>query len=62
MLLLRVVAPTDILCSICRGFTPENPAWVGAWWLGFVASSIISLILALFMLLLPKELPGILIK
>ncbi|KAF6041058.1 SLCO4C1 [Bugula neritina] len=40
------------------GLTPNDPRWVGAWWLGFLISSIFSALLALVMFLFPKELPG----
>jgi len=40
------------------GLTPNDPRWVGAWWLGFLISSIVSTLLALVMFLFPKELPG----
>ncbi|XP_067940411.1 solute carrier organic anion transporter family member 4C1-like [Watersipora subatra] len=40
------------------GLTSSDPSWVGAWWLGFLINALISLVLALFMFLFPKELPG----
>lgn len=45
-------------CYISSGLTKTDPAWVGAWWLGFVISSILSFTLAIFMFLFPREMPG----
>ena len=32
--------------------------WIGAWWLGFVLGGITTIILAVPILLFPKQLPG----
>ncbi|XP_052396129.1 solute carrier organic anion transporter family member 4A1-like isoform X2 [Carassius gibelio] len=38
--------------------TPENPLWVGAWWIGFLAGGAAALIIALPILGYPRQLPG----
>ncbi|XP_026862744.2 solute carrier organic anion transporter family member 4A1 [Electrophorus electricus] len=38
--------------------TPENPLWVGAWWIGFLAGGAAALITALPILGYPRQLPG----
>ncbi|XP_041860972.1 solute carrier organic anion transporter family member 4A1 [Melanotaenia boesemani] len=38
--------------------TPENPHWVGAWWIGFLAGGAASLLVAFPILAYPRQLPG----
>nr|XP_029506187.1 solute carrier organic anion transporter family member 4A1-like [Oncorhynchus nerka] len=38
--------------------TPENPLWVGAWWIGFLAGGAAGLVVALPILGYPRQLPG----
>ncbi|XP_029995169.1 solute carrier organic anion transporter family member 4A1 [Sphaeramia orbicularis] len=38
--------------------TPENPLWVGAWWIGFLAGGAAALIVAFPILGYPRQLPG----
>ncbi|XP_076024060.1 solute carrier organic anion transporter family member 4A1 [Genypterus blacodes] len=38
--------------------TPENPLWVGAWWVGFLAGGAAALLVALPILGFPRQLPG----
>ncbi|XP_066558357.1 solute carrier organic anion transporter family member 4A1 isoform X1 [Amia ocellicauda] len=38
--------------------TPENPLWVGAWWIGFLAGAAASLLVAIPILGYPRQLPG----
>ncbi|KAL1021224.1 hypothetical protein UPYG_G00010370 [Umbra pygmaea] len=38
--------------------TPENPLWVGAWWIGFLAGGAAALVTALPILGYPRQLPG----
>ena len=47
-----------MLSFACRNLTSSDPSWVGAWWLGYIISTVIATILALFMFLFPRELPG----
>jgi hypothetical protein len=39
--------------------TPDDPSWIGAWWIGFVISGIGGLSVAFIMGCFPRELPGI---
>lgn len=36
--------------------TPSNPAWVGAWWMGFVLAGVLSMLLSLPFFMYPKKL------
>uniref|UniRef100_A0A087YCH9 Solute carrier organic anion transporter family member n=1 Tax=Poecilia formosa TaxID=48698 RepID=A0A087YCH9_POEFO len=38
--------------------TPENPHWVGAWWIGFLAGGAAALLVAFPILGYPQQLPG----
>ncbi|XP_035238954.1 solute carrier organic anion transporter family member 4A1 isoform X2 [Anguilla anguilla] len=38
--------------------TPENPLWVGAWWIGFLVGGAAALVTALPILGYPRQLPG----
>ncbi|KAM6925508.1 solute carrier organic anion transporter family member 4A1 [Xenentodon cancila] len=38
--------------------TPENPHWVGAWWVGFLAGGAAALLVAFPILGYPQQLPG----
>lgn len=38
--------------------TPEDPRWIGAWWLGFLVFGCVSLIVMLPVMLFPRKLPG----
>ncbi|XP_028266760.1 solute carrier organic anion transporter family member 4A1 [Parambassis ranga] len=38
--------------------TPDNPHWVGAWWIGFLAGGAAALLIALPILGYPRQLPG----
>uniref|UniRef100_A0A8C3G503 Solute carrier organic anion transporter family member n=1 Tax=Cyclopterus lumpus TaxID=8103 RepID=A0A8C3G503_CYCLU len=38
--------------------TPENPLWVGAWWVGFLAGGAAALVVAFPILGYPRQLPG----
>ncbi|CAJ1055087.1 solute carrier organic anion transporter family member 4A1 [Xyrichtys novacula] len=38
--------------------TPENPLWVGAWWIGFLAGGAAALLIAFPILGFPRQLPG----
>ena len=38
--------------------TPEDPEWVGAWWIGFILLALIMLIWAVPTVLFPARLPG----
>ncbi|XP_061623780.1 solute carrier organic anion transporter family member 4A1 isoform X3 [Phyllopteryx taeniolatus] len=38
--------------------TPENPLWVGAWWIGFLVGGAAALLVAFPILAYPRQLPG----
>ncbi|XP_064596703.1 solute carrier organic anion transporter family member 4C1-like [Liolophura sinensis] len=38
--------------------TTSDPGWVGAWWLGFLISMVMALLLSVLLMGLPRELPG----
>lgn len=40
------------------GMTTENPLWVGAWWIGFLAGGAAALLVAFPILGYPRQLPG----
>ncbi|XP_078038215.1 organic anion transporting polypeptide 26F isoform X5 [Augochlora pura] len=39
--------------------TPENNVWVGAWWIGFLGTAVLSFIIAIPILAFPAALPGL---
>lgn len=49
---------TDVRVASEVTITPEDPAWVGAWWIGMVIASPLALLTAAFLSIFPKELPG----
>ena len=51
-----------ILVCYRLGITPENPAWVGAWWIGFILSGTLALLISVPIFGFPKSLPGELIN
>ncbi|XP_071490040.1 solute carrier organic anion transporter family member 4A1-like, partial [Diadema antillarum] len=38
--------------------TPDNPLWIGAWWLGFLVAAVVVTILAVIIMGFPKTQPG----
>ncbi|KAG7224230.1 hypothetical protein INR49_000473 [Caranx melampygus] len=61
------IASADWMKSWCRSdskrgelteMTPENPLWVGAWWIGFLAGGAAALLVAFPILGYPRQLPG----
>ncbi|XP_030021083.2 solute carrier organic anion transporter family member 4A1 isoform X1 [Manduca sexta] len=51
---------TDFLTvdSGTLGITPQSSVWIGAWWIGFILSTLLCLIVAIPLLAFPHELPG----
>jgi len=48
------------VCVVCRiDLTPEDPQWVGAWWIGFLISGSLSFLIAVPLSAFPKSIPGI---
>ena len=50
--------PDNVVSFILSGQTPSSPEWVGAWWIGFVISAVISLLVGIPLLTFPSILPG----
>lgn len=46
------------VCGHRTELTPENPLWVGAWWIGFLAGGAAALLIAFPILGYPQQLPG----
>lgn len=38
--------------------TPNSPNWIGAWWLGFLLTAVVTLVASIFMLGFPRHLPN----
>lgn len=38
--------------------TPNNPNWVGAWWLGFIGAAVVTVAASILMLGFPRHLPN----
>ena len=38
--------------------TPADPAWVGAWWIGFLVMGLVAIIMSLPLMAFPRTLPG----
>ncbi|CAL8326376.1 unnamed protein product [Merluccius merluccius] len=51
---LNIYTETHLITEL----TPENPLWVGAWWIGFLAGGAAALLIALPILGYPRQLPG----
>ncbi|XP_049611579.1 solute carrier organic anion transporter family member 4A1 isoform X2 [Syngnathus scovelli] len=44
--------------NLTTDMTPENPLWVGAWWIGFLLGGAAALLVAFPILGYPRQLPG----
>ena len=50
---------SNYFCIICRlDITPEDPRWVGAWWVGFLVASVLFLVAAIPISMYGAELPS----
>ncbi|XP_064639613.1 solute carrier organic anion transporter family member 74D-like [Lineus longissimus] len=49
------IASAYPVSSRAAGFSPQSPSWVGAWWVGFLASGALSVLCTIPLLLVPKE-------
>ncbi|XP_067950254.1 solute carrier organic anion transporter family member 4C1-like [Watersipora subatra] len=45
----------DFPSSPPNGLSPDDPAWVGAWWLGFIIAMVLLVIVGLLLFLFPPE-------
>ncbi len=55
----RYIAYFNIFFSLSESvtITPQDSRWVGAWWLGYMVSGLLTLIAALPLWFLPRALP-----
>lgn len=56
--LLKYYVDLDTVDMADVSITPDDPRWVGAWWIGFILSGCLALLLALPIAAFPRELPG----
>ena len=49
---------SDYYKSDAPDISPDDPNWLGAWWMGFLIYGILTLILAVPMFMFPKRLSG----
>ena len=54
----HIINITSILISEVS-ISPLHPAWIGAWWLGFVVFGILSIILAFPLVFFPRRMKPI---
>ncbi|XP_074656773.1 solute carrier organic anion transporter family member 4A1-like [Tubulanus polymorphus] len=56
--LLNIYTDVDVVDVSTIRITPESPKWVGAWWIGFVLTGFVALLMSFPILGFPKSLPG----
>ncbi|XP_046350996.2 solute carrier organic anion transporter family member 4A1-like [Haliotis rufescens] len=56
--LLNIWTDVDVVDTSSLSITPDNRKWVGAWWLGFVISGVIALVISVPLAGFPRALPG----
>lgn len=56
--LLQYYVDIDTIDVTDLSITPEDPRWVGAWWMGFLLTGGLSLLLAFPLAAFPRQLPG----
>ncbi|XP_054713438.1 solute carrier organic anion transporter family member 74D-like [Uloborus diversus] len=44
--------------SVDPGFGPDDPRWIGAWWIGFIVQGVLLFICSLPIMFFPRRLPG----
>ncbi|XP_044583037.1 solute carrier organic anion transporter family member 4A1 isoform X1 [Cotesia glomerata] len=51
---------TDFLTTDSKtiGMTPDSNVWIGAWWIGFVAATVVCIVVAIPIIAFPPSLPG----
>ncbi|KAK7091376.1 solute carrier organic anion transporter family member 4A1-like [Littorina saxatilis] len=55
---LNFFTDVDKLDEITQGIDANNPRWVGAWWIGFLISGTIAILISLPIFGFPKAMPG----
>ncbi|XP_050346864.1 solute carrier organic anion transporter family member 4A1 [Nymphalis io] len=56
--MLKIYTDFANVDSETLGITPLSSSWIGAWWIGFILSAVLCLVVALPLLAFPYELPG----
>ncbi|KAL0851611.1 hypothetical protein ABMA28_007390 [Loxostege sticticalis] len=56
--MLKIYTDFVTVDSDTLGITPASSVWIGAWWVGFILSAVLCLIVAVPLLAFPYELPG----
>ncbi|XP_050680474.1 solute carrier organic anion transporter family member 4A1 isoform X2 [Leptidea sinapis] len=56
--MLYIYTDFATVSSESLGITPLSSVWIGAWWIGFIFSAILCLVVAIPLLAFPYELPG----
>ncbi|XP_013188543.2 solute carrier organic anion transporter family member 4A1 [Amyelois transitella] len=56
--MLKIYTDFATVDSETIGITPLSSVWIGAWWVGFILSAVLCLIVAVPLLAFPYELPG----
>ncbi|XP_046412309.1 solute carrier organic anion transporter family member 4A1 isoform X1 [Neodiprion virginianus] len=56
--LLQIYTDFLVVDPASVGMTPDSNVWIGAWWIGFLAAGLISLVIAIPLLAFPPSLPG----
>lgn len=56
---VTVITHRILVYRISQELTPMDPAWVGAWWLGFVVTAIGFLLVTFPLFGYPTNLPGL---
>ncbi|CAK1601566.1 unnamed protein product [Parnassius mnemosyne] len=56
--MLNIYTDFPTVDSETIGITPQSSVWIGAWWVGFILSAILCLVVAIPLLAFPYELPG----
>ncbi|KAL4713814.1 hypothetical protein ACJJTC_015468 [Scirpophaga incertulas] len=56
--MLKIYTDFATVDSDTLGITPASSLWIGAWWIGFLMSALLCLVVAIPLLAFPYELPG----
>ncbi|XP_072028586.1 solute carrier organic anion transporter family member 4A1-like [Amphiura filiformis] len=55
---LNIYTDTGLVDVDSLGITPNDPGWIGAWWLGFFIGGVIAVLVAVPLFGFPSEFPG----
>ncbi|XP_041975302.1 solute carrier organic anion transporter family member 4A1 isoform X2 [Aricia agestis] len=56
--MLKIYTDFATVDATSLGITPLSSSWIGAWWVGFLLSALLCLVVAVPLLAFPYELPG----